>query len=103
MTFVLEWRLKKHRNIHTEKAANLKFYHYYNNYKTCPYSDLGCMFRHEDSPICLGKNKCINKLCQFKHHQTDKKKQNSCDKCDYTTDSAEKLKTHKEEIHIISS
>ena len=29
-TFVLEWRLKKHRNIHTEKAANLKFCHYYN-------------------------------------------------------------------------
>ena len=58
------------------------------------------MFRHEDSPICLGKNKCINKLCQFKHSHNDKEKQNSCDKCDYITDSAENFKTHMEEFHI---
>ena len=50
MTFVLEWRLKKHRNIHTEQATNMKFCHYYNNNKTCPFSDLGCIFRHEDYP-----------------------------------------------------
>ena len=103
MTFVLDWHLKKHQNIHAENAASIKFCHYYNNNKTCPYSDLGCMFKHEDSPICLSKTKCINKLCQFKHSQTDKKKQNCCDKCDYITDSAENFKTHMEELHIRKS
>ena len=103
MTFVLEWRLKKHKNIHSEKAVNFKFCHYYNNNKTCPYSDLGCMFRHEDSPICLSKTKCSNNLCQFKHSPTDKKKQHSCDTCNYITDSAEDFKMHMEESHTTKS
>ena len=103
MTFVLEWRFKKHRNIHSEEAVNFKFCHYYNNNKTCPYSDLGCMFRHKQSPICLSKTKCSNKLCQFKHSPTDKKKQHSCDKCNYITDSAKNFKTHIEESRVTKS
>ena len=103
MNFVLEWCLKKHKNIHSEKASNLKFCHYYNNNKTCPYSDLGCMFRHEDSPICLNKSKCTFKLCQFKHSQSEKKKQNSCDQCDFNTESAEIIETHIKEFHITKS
>ena len=103
MTFVLEWRLKKHRSIHTEKAVNLKFCHYYNNNKACPFSQLGCMFRHEDSPFCLNNKKCIIKLCQVKHSQTDTKEKNTCDKCDYNTDSVENFKMHIEELHIRKS
>ena len=103
MTFVLEWRLKKHMNIHSENAANIKFCHYYNNNKTCPYSELGCMFRHEDSPICLRKNECTNKLCQFKHPPSDITEQNSCDKCGYIITSAEAFKTHLEEFHKTKS
>ena len=61
------------------------------------------MFRHEDSPICLNKNKCTNKLCQFKHSQTNEQKQNSCDKCDFNTDSDEIIKTHRTEFHVSKS
>ena len=61
------------------------------------------MFRHEDSPICLNKNKCTNKLCQFKHSQTNEQKQNSCDKCDFNTDSDEIIKTHITEFHVTKS
>ena len=61
------------------------------------------MSTDEDSPICLNKNKCINKLCQWKHSQPDKKKQNFCDEYDYSTDSAEKFETHMEELHIRKS
>ena len=91
---------KEAQKHHSEKAETLKFCHYYNNNKTCPYSDLGCMFRHEDAPICIHKSKCSNKLCQFKHSENDKKNQYSCDKCDFVTDSAEIIKTHIKECHI---
>ena len=61
------------------------------------------MFRYEDSPICLNKSKCTNRLSQFKHSQTNKQKQNSFDKCDFITDSAEIIKTHMTEFHITKS
>ena len=67
------------------------------------FSDLGCMFRHEDSPICQRKNVCINKLCQFKHSQSDKTEQDSCDKCGYIITSAEAFKTHLEDFHKTKS
>ena len=52
-------------NIHTDNAKNLRFSHYFNKKMTCPYSDLGCVLRHEESPVCHFKEKCLRKLCQF--------------------------------------
>ena len=62
--FVISWRLEKHKKVHEE---NTKSCHYYNNSKVCPYEDLGCMFKHEESANCRFERNCRFKLCQFKH------------------------------------
>ena len=103
LTFVLKWRLEKHLNMHKENASNLRYCHYYNNRLTCPYSDIGCMFRHEESPLCHFKDKCSKKLCQFQHFQQVDKNQNTCEKCDKMFDSDEGLKTHINEFHTEKS
>ena len=64
LTFVLKWRLEKHKTMHTEEAKNLKFCHYFNNNKRCPYSDIGCMFKHGSSPNCNCRDKCSKNLCE---------------------------------------
>ena len=48
-TFVLKWRLTKHRSGHETEF----FCHYYNNEKECPFDKVGCKFRHEISPFCM--------------------------------------------------
>ena len=63
---MIKWRLEKHMNMHRENA-NLKYCHYFNNIMTCPYSYLGCMFKHEESRACKFKDKCSKDLCQFQH------------------------------------
>ena len=61
MTFMLKWRLGKHVSIHTEKDGLLKFCHYFNNDKTCPYANIGCMFLHKNAPTCHFKENCSKK------------------------------------------
>ena len=68
-TFHLEWRLKKHRNAHN--LVNVKFCHYFNNRKQCPYEEIGCMFKHLKAEFCRFKNYCQNKLCQFQHNSKE--------------------------------
>ena len=63
-TFVLEWRLKKHREGHDRI---LKKCHYFNNQKSCPYENVGCMFDHAFSGSCRYGKKCTNKMCPFQH------------------------------------
>lgn len=63
--FVLKWRLKKHEEAHNRK--DVKFCHYYNNDKHCPYEDIGCMFKHATSEMCRFGSRCQNILCQFRH------------------------------------
>ena len=41
--FVLEWRMKKHSKVHTEKS---KMCNYHISNKFCPYEDIGCKFSH---------------------------------------------------------
>ena len=89
MTFVLKWRLDKHKNIHS--SENLKFCHYFNNEKVCPYQKFGCMFKHDHAEQCKFKEKCANKLCQFKH-KTDQ--QLSCEKCEYKGISKYDIENH---------
>ena len=52
--FVLKWRLTKHQE---------------NNRKPCPYEEIGCMFDHSLSEMCVFGKQCLNKLCPFRHDQ----------------------------------
>ena len=65
--FVLNWRLKKHQDIHTNQ--NVRKCHYFNNLKYCPFEFIGCMFDHSLSGKCIYGNKCTIKLCAFQHEK----------------------------------
>ena len=94
MTFVLEWRLKKHRTNHTQNKENVRYCHFYNNEKSCPFAKLGCMFKHENAPKCRYMGMCSNKMCQFKHLDLPEHEQSSCDQCEYPQTSDENVSTH---------
>ena len=64
-SFMLKWRLKKHERAH--EITNIKFCHYYNNTKECPFEEIGCMYQHARSEPCRFQSLCRNKLCQFIH------------------------------------
>ena len=64
-SFYLEWRMNKHKEGHA--SIDLKFCHYFNNNKHCPYENIACKFQHKDSPKCKYNENCRNKLCQYKH------------------------------------
>ena len=66
-SFFLEWRLKKHENVH---KGNTKHCHYFNNGKPCPFFSIGCMFLHEKSGKCKF-SVCKNSMCQFEHLKID--------------------------------
>ena len=44
--FYLKWRLEKHISVHSE---NTKVCHYFSDKQKCPFEQIGCKFRHEDS------------------------------------------------------
>ena len=67
MDFMLKWRLDKHISLHQENLGAVRFCHYYNNSKDCPFFELGCMFKHEDAPQCKFSDSCSKNLCQYKH------------------------------------
>ena len=63
--FHLMWRLRKHQLIHnTGEREVLKYCHYFNNGKECPYEEIGCQFLHLESSKCHFLI-CSNDLCQF--------------------------------------
>ena len=66
-SFYTNWRLKKHERNHDE--LNKKFCHYFNNFKKCPYKEIGCKFKHAESEQCKYQNLCKNRLCQFRHEK----------------------------------
>ena len=82
-TFVLQWRLLKHQENHTNPTW--KKCHYFNNEKDCPYEEIGCMFAHEASEICKFGQMCSNKLCSYQHTSKFKtstpKKMKECEDC----------------------
>ena len=63
--FVLKWRMLKHQESHRDPGK--KKCHYFNNRKTCPFDEIGCMFAHETSEMCRFDKICNNKLCPFQH------------------------------------
>ena len=79
-TFQLKWRLEKHKKGH--EMVNVKFCHYFNNKKVCPYEEIGCMYSHAESEACRFQKFCKNKLCQFQHSDKDTTNSNSsnCEK-----------------------
>ena len=60
----MKWRMEKHTRDH---SVDIKFCHYFNNDKPCPYDKIGCKFKHEISPECRYNLNCTFKLCQFTH------------------------------------
>ena len=68
-TFLLKWRLRKHKALHGN--SEIKCCHYFNNKKPCPYDVIGCKFRHVEAARCTFQEKCIRKLCPYKHDNTD--------------------------------
>ena len=40
MNFMLKWRLKKHMSIHNNVHRNIRFCHYFNNSKSCPFETI---------------------------------------------------------------
>ena len=62
--FYMKWRMEKHTSDH---RVDIKFCHYFNNDKPCPYDKVGCKFKHETAPECRFNLKCTFKLCQFTH------------------------------------
>ena len=71
--FHLMWRLSKHLSSH---GTSLKFCHYYNNDKFCPFEANGCKFAYLEAPSCKFKRHCGNNLCQFTHKNTTHSEQN---------------------------
>ena len=66
--FMSEARMKMHVKMHNQ-ASKIKFCHYFNNLKPCPYERYGCKFKHSDSPLCMYGKMCKKKLCQNKHKE----------------------------------
>ena len=91
--FLLKWRLMQHAKIHED--LNVKFCHFFNNDKSCPYEEIGCMFKHEPSPQCKFKENCLYKLCPSKHDQFQSIY--TCDQCDYQSKKENDLKVHMQD------
>ena len=64
-TFVLKWRLTKHKENHSRLRT--KKCNYFNNKKPCPYKNIGCMLDHLLSEVCYFGKQGSNKLCPYQH------------------------------------
>ena len=64
-SFVTNWRLQKHIQLHTEQYV--KPCHYFNNGRKCPFEELGCKFLHVVSKFCTSRQKCQRHLCPYRH------------------------------------
>ena len=94
-SFVLEWRLGKHKRIHTERK--MKRCHYFNNQKNCPFEEIGCMFEHSYSGNCKYGIKCEKAMCSFQHN--NKGVSFECEECDLILETETELGKHMDEKH----
>ena len=90
--FFIKWRLRKHMEVHEK---DVKFCHYYNNEKRCPFKEFGCRYKHENSPECYFKDRCKNKLCQYRHKLDQNK--------DSRVNILEPAETHSDVLHDTDS
>ena len=77
--FLSEIRLNMHSRVH-QSDKSIKFCHYFNNGKSCPFEKYGCKFKHADSEDCKYKEKCNRKLCPFKHKSKSSHEKSNDDK-----------------------
>ena len=63
MSFLLEWRLKKH----IEGYSKTRTCHYFNNNVECPFSKVGCKFLHKKAENCKYADYCSRTKCQYRH------------------------------------
>ena len=86
--FLLEWRLRKHGNVHIDKPKKCKFML---NKETCPFDRIGCKFDHDnledDSEIETSEEE----------HNLD---QNQCHLCRLQLQSNDHLMDHIEAVHV---
>ena len=68
-SFTLEWRLKKHSNLHTKN--DVQPCHYFNNEKECPFEEFGCKFQHVMSKNCQYGQTCQKRLCPYRHSKEE--------------------------------
>ena len=64
-SFMMEWRLNKHIKSHS--LINVRACHYFNNSDVCPFSGIGCKFRHVKANLCNFGENCKSKRCQYRH------------------------------------
>ena len=62
-SFLLEWRLKKHIDGHSETRTC----HYFNNNVECPFAKVGCKFLHKRADKCKYVDYCSRPKCQYRH------------------------------------
>ena len=92
-SFYMKWRLRKHELQH--QMTIVKYCHYFNNMKKCDYLEIGCMFKHDEAPICKSGKFCKRRLCQFKHILT-------CRTCEFKSSSSQELLRHQTQVHGVS-
>ena len=109
--FYMKWRLQKHMKQHD--MTNVKYCHFYNNNKFCRFEELGCMFRHEDAPLCNRASLCRSKMCQFKHEfiqenpniiesfDMETHSDYQCDKCSFVSKTVANIEFHRSSKHEV--
>ena len=78
-TFFLEWRMEKHRVMHTEK---IKSCHFFLSKKPCPFEKIGCKFLHTTSTKVNDKP---NDIDTDNNETTYTLKENQCHLCNVVT------------------
>ena len=72
MNFMLKWRLKKYMSLHNNVHRNIQFCHYFNDSKSCPFENLGCILKHEIAPLCKFGEKCLKNFVSSSIWESDK-------------------------------
>ena len=84
-----------------------KYCHYFNNDKRCPFSEIGCKFKHEISHECFHGKECAFSLCQYRHKSLISKAEELANTMDNeivtVIENAEKSKNVMEHLDEISA
>ena len=87
--FFLQWRLNQHIKGHAEKER--KFCHYFNNFKSCPFEEIGCRFNHDHAAFCKFEKLCTMTEDEFGDVHSSlftstPKREHKCKECDNCLD-----------------
>ena len=92
-TFLLKWRLKKHKLIHTERT---KTCHFFLSKTPCPFSSIGCKFAHE-----IQENEANEEHDDVEDVEEEYTlEQNECHLCNLKLSSRDDLWEHVENQHV---